>query len=98
MESRICSRGEPTMAQITPIELPSPSVVNTGAGELYFIGNATTLITYAGFTLLTDPAFLHKGDYTPLGHGMYTRREIEPAWSSPDLSPLDPIILSHLHG
>ncbi len=86
------------MAQITPIELPSPSVVNTGAGELYFIGNATTLITYAGFTLLTDPAFLHKGDYTPLGHGMYTRREIEPACSPQDLPPLDLIILSHYHG
>jgi hypothetical protein len=61
------------MAQITPIELPVPGVASTGGGEVYFIGNATTLITYAGFTLLTDPAFLHKGDYTPLGHGASIR-------------------------
>jgi L-ascorbate metabolism protein UlaG (beta-lactamase superfamily) len=67
------------MAPITPIELPSPQEVSTEAGNVYFIGNATTVITYAGFTLLTDPAFLHKGEYTPLGHGVYTRREIEPA-------------------
>src|SRR5258708_13534219 len=86
------------MAQITPIELPVPGVASTGAGEVYFIGNATTLITYAGFTLLTDPAFLHKGDYTPLGHGIYTRREVEPACSPQDLPPLDLIILSHYHG
>ena len=86
------------MAQITPIELAAPRAVSTGAGEVYFIGNATTLITYAGFTLLTDPAFLHKGDYTPLGHGIYTRREIEPACSPQDLPPLDLIILSHYHG
>jgi L-ascorbate metabolism protein UlaG (beta-lactamase superfamily) len=88
------------MAHSTPIELPAPAprVVSTGAGELYFIGNATTLITYAGFTLLTDPAFMHKGDYTPLGHGLYTRREIEPACGPQDLPPLDLLILSHYHG
>lgn len=86
------------MAHITPIELPAPGGVSTEAGEVYFIGNATTLITYAGFTLLTDPAFLHKGDYTPLGHGIYTRREVEPACSPQDLPPLDLIILSHYHG
>jgi L-ascorbate metabolism protein UlaG (beta-lactamase superfamily) len=88
------------MAQITPIELaaPAPSAASTGAGEIYFIGNATTLITYAGFTLLTDPAFMHKGEFTPLGHGVYARREIEPACSPRDLPPLDLIILSHYHG
>ncbi len=88
------------MAHSTPIELPAPAprVVSTGARELYFIGNATTLITYAGFTLLTAPAFMHKGDYTPLGHGLYTRREIEPACGPQDLPPLDLVILSHYHG
>jgi L-ascorbate metabolism protein UlaG (beta-lactamase superfamily) len=81
------------MAHSTPIELSASAAVNTGAGEIYFIGNATTLITYAGFTLLTDPAFMHKGEYTPLGPGMYTRREIEPACSPKDLPPHDLIIL-----
>lgn len=86
------------MAHVTPIELPAPREVSIEAGEVYFIGNATTLITYAGFTLLTDPAFLHKGEYTPLGHGVYTRREIEPACSPQELPPLDLIVLSHYHG
>jgi L-ascorbate metabolism protein UlaG (beta-lactamase superfamily) len=86
------------MAHAKPIELPAATEVSTGAGELYFIGNATTLITCAGLTLLTDPAFLHKGGYAPLGHGMYARREVEPACSPQDLPPLDLIILSHYHG
>lgn len=33
----------------------------TGHGTLLFIGNATTLIRYNGFNLLTDPNFLHRG-------------------------------------
>jgi L-ascorbate metabolism protein UlaG (beta-lactamase superfamily) len=45
-------------------------------GEVYFIGNATTLIRFAGFTVLTDPAFLHKGGHADLGHGIYARREV----------------------
>jgi L-ascorbate metabolism protein UlaG (beta-lactamase superfamily) len=88
------------MAQITPIELPKPEpgAVSTETGEVYFIGNATTLITYAGLTVLTDPAFMHKGEFTPLGHGVYARREIEPACTPADLPPLDLILLSHYHG
>src|SRR5437762_11941059 len=29
-------------------------------GSVYFIGTATVLVRYAGFTILTDPNFLHK--------------------------------------
>ncbi|CUS37471.1 hypothetical protein [Candidatus Nitrospira nitrificans] len=28
-------------------------------GSIFFIGNATVLIRHAGFTLLTDPTFIH---------------------------------------
>ncbi|MGJ7908042.1 MBL fold metallo-hydrolase [Actinopolyspora sp. H202] len=67
-------------------------------GSVYFIGNATTLIRYGGFTILTDPTFLHSGDHVHLGHGMYARREIEPACQVADLPPLDFVVLSHHHG
>lgn len=67
-------------------------------GSVYFIGNATTLIRYGGFTILTDPAFLHQSEHVHLGHGMYARREVEPACQIADLPPLDFIVLSHHHG
>lgn len=65
---------------------------------MYFIGNATTLIRYGGFTILTDPTFLHAGEHVHLGHGMYARREVEPACRIADLPQLDFIVLSHHHG
>lgn len=68
------------------------------AGELYFVGNATTVIRYAGFTVLTDPAFLHAGDHVHLGHGIYARREVEPACQVADLPGIDVVVLSHHHG
>lgn len=67
-------------------------------GSVYFVGNATTILRYAGFTILTDPTFLHQGDHVHLGHGLYARREVEPACRIPDLPPLDLIVLSHFHG
>jgi L-ascorbate metabolism protein UlaG (beta-lactamase superfamily) len=67
-------------------------------GEVYFIGNATTLIRFGGITILTDPAFMHAGTHTYLGHGIWTRREVEPACQVADLPPIDMILLSHYHG
>lgn len=32
-------------------------------GEIFFIGTATVLLRYAGLTILTDPNFLHQGDW-----------------------------------
>jgi hypothetical protein len=29
-------------------------------GSIFFAGNATTILSYAGFTILTDPNFLHR--------------------------------------
>lgn len=81
-----------------PLTLPAAEPGDLTEGTVYFIGNATTLIRYGGFTILTDPTFLHQGDHVHLGHGMYARREVEPACQIADLPPLDFIVLSHHHG
>ncbi|EID52412.1 MBL fold metallo-hydrolase [Saccharomonospora xinjiangensis] len=65
---------------------------------LTFIGTATTLIRVGPFTLLTDPNFLHRGQWLHIGHGVITRRRTEPAAQPEDLPPLDAVVLSHLHG
>jgi hypothetical protein len=35
--------------------------------SLYFIGTATTLLRLGHFVLLTDPNFLHRGQWVHLG-------------------------------
>lgn len=80
------------------IRLPASQAADVAEGEIYFIGNATTLIRFAGLTILTDPAFLHQGGYADLGHGIYARRQVSPACQVSDLPPLDLIVLSHFHG
>jgi L-ascorbate metabolism protein UlaG (beta-lactamase superfamily) len=68
------------------------------SGSIFFVGNATVLIRYAGFTILTDPNFLHAGDHVHLGYGLSSRRRTDPAVEIEDLPPLDFVLLSHLHG
>ena len=80
------------------LTLPAGPRADYDTGEVYFIGNATALIRFAGFTILTDPAFPHKGGHADLGHGIYARREVEPACQVSDLPPLDLVVLSHYHG
>lgn len=62
-----------------------------------FIGTATVLIRYAGFTILTDPNFLHRGEYVHLGYGLRSRRMTEPAIDLEALPSVDLVVLSHLH-
>jgi len=69
-----------------------------GRGSIFFIGNATVLIRYAGFTILTDPNFLHAGDHMHLGYGLTSTRRTNPAVEIEDLPPFDFVLLSHLHG
>ena len=69
-----------------------------GSGSIFFVGNATVLIRYAGFTILTDPNFLHAGDHVHLGYGLTSVRRTDPAVEIEDLPPLDFVLLSHLHG
>ncbi|CAM5716818.1 MBL fold metallo-hydrolase [Streptomyces fumanus] len=66
--------------------------------DLRFIGNATVLLSYGPLTLLTDPNFLHRGQYAYLGYGLLSRRLTEPALDVHELPRLDGIVLSHLHG
>lgn len=63
-----------------------------------FIGNATTLIRAGGFTILTDPNFLHRGQRAYLGYGLVSKRRKEPALSIEQLPPIDVVVLSHMHG
>lgn len=81
-----------------PIVLPTSETPNHDEGELRFIGTATALIRYGGFSILTDPNFLHQGDHAPLGYGLRSRRLTEPALRIDELPPLDLIVLSHHHG
>jgi L-ascorbate metabolism protein UlaG (beta-lactamase superfamily) len=63
-----------------------------------FIGNATTLISGGGVTLLTDPNFLHRGQHAYLGYGLVSKRLREPAIDIDALPPLEAVVLSHMHG
>jgi L-ascorbate metabolism protein UlaG (beta-lactamase superfamily) len=83
---------------MTSLELAGGEGADFSAGEVYFVGNATTVIRFGGLTILTDPAFLHKGEHVYLGHGIWARREVEPACQIADLPPIDLVVLSHYHG
>ena len=67
-------------------------------GSVYFVGTATVSLRYAGFTILTDPNFLHAGDHVHLGYGLTAERLTNPALEIEQLPPLDFVILSHYHG
>ncbi|HEX8161102.1 MAG TPA: MBL fold metallo-hydrolase [Pyrinomonadaceae bacterium] len=67
-------------------------------GSVYFVGTATVILRYAGFTILTDPNFLHAGDHVHLGYGLTSERLTEPALDVEQLPPLDFCVLSHYHG
>ncbi len=69
-----------------------------GEEGVLFIGNATLLIREAGFTILTDPNFIHAGEKVSLGPGMSATRIAEPAMECDDLPPIDFVLLSHFHG
>ncbi len=66
-------------------------------GSLQFIGTATVLLRYAGFTILTDPNFLHRGEHVHLGYGLTSKRLTDPALDLDELPPIDFVVLSHLH-
>ncbi|MFF4771766.1 MBL fold metallo-hydrolase [Microtetraspora fusca] len=66
--------------------------------SVFFVGTATTVIRCGGFTLLTDPNFLHRGQRAYLGHGLSSRRRTDPAIDVDELPALDAVVLSHMHG
>jgi L-ascorbate metabolism protein UlaG (beta-lactamase superfamily) len=79
--------------------------------SLTYVGSATTVMRLGadpygrgregrreGFTLLTDPNFLHRGQRAYLGYGLWSRRRTEPAAQPGDLPAYDAVVLSHMHG
>ncbi|MBD2105017.1 MBL fold metallo-hydrolase [Leptolyngbya sp. FACHB-261] len=66
-------------------------------GSIFFVGTATVILRYGGFTILTDPNFLHQGDHVHLGYGLKSARVTNPAIEIEELPPLDFVLLSHLH-
>ncbi|HEX6481532.1 MAG TPA: MBL fold metallo-hydrolase [Ktedonobacteraceae bacterium] len=86
------------MARIKELVLPvANNRPDPDRGSIFFIGTATVIIRYAGFTILTDPNFLHRGDHAHLGYGLYTTRITNPAIEMDELPPLDLVVLSHMH-
>ena len=88
------------MADPAPLQLQPASTepAPEDSGSLFFIGNATVLLRFGGFTILTDPSFIHKHEQTWLGYGLHTERLTDPACEIADLPPLDFVLLSHFHG
>lgn len=87
------------MSAESVLKLSSDNVPSqTAEGSVFFIGNATVLIRYAGFTILTDPTFIHKHEQVSIGYGMHSTRLTDPAMEIADLPPLDLVVLSHFHG
>jgi L-ascorbate metabolism protein UlaG (beta-lactamase superfamily) len=87
-----------TYSSLPQVQLaPFDGLVDVAQGSLYFIGTATVLIRYAGFTVLTDPNFLHQGEYVRLGYGLRSKRLTNPAIPFEALPPYDLVLLSHLH-
>src|SRR5437764_3592239 len=66
-------------------------------GSIFFVGTATVIIRYAGFTILTDPNFLHRGDHVHLGYGLTSERLTDPALTLDALPHIDFVVLSHFH-
>ena len=67
-------------------------------GSIFFVGTATVILRYGGFTILTDPNFLHAGDHVHLGYGLTAERLTNPALELEELPPIDFCVLSHYHG
>ena len=86
------------MAKTIELSLSSASKPDLQRGSIFFVGTATVILRYAGFTILTDPNFLHAGDHVHLGYGLSAKRLTNPAMEIEDLPPLDFCVLSHYHG
>lgn len=86
------------MSNSKTIVLPGENQIsNPQQGSLFFVGNATVLLRCAGFTILTDPNFLHQGEHVHLGYGIRSARRMNPAIELEDLPPFDLVVLSHMH-
>ncbi|HYE14653.1 MAG TPA: hypothetical protein VD968_09460, partial [Pyrinomonadaceae bacterium] len=87
----------PNSAQLR-LESGGGAAPDFSKGSIFFVGTATVILRYAGFTILTDPNFLHAGDHVHLGYGLTAQRLTNPALEIDELPPLDFCVLSHYHG
>jgi L-ascorbate metabolism protein UlaG (beta-lactamase superfamily) len=67
-----------------------------GAGSVTPIGHATLLIRAGGFTILTDPDFLRRGEPARLGFRRVVARQADPAIDLDALPRIDLVVLSRL--
>ena len=74
-----------------------PSNALGSNASLMFIGTATTILEWEGIRLMTDPNFLHKGDYVQKGLGAITTRMTDPAMDLYNLLWIDVVLVSHYH-
>lgn len=86
------------MAKSIELSLPASGRPDFQRGSIFFVGTATVILRYAGFTILADPNFLHAGDHVHLGYGLSAKRLTNPAMEVEELPPLDFCVLSHYHG
>lgn len=86
------------MTNTFELSASADAVPDHGKGSVFFVGTATVIIRFAGFTVLTDPNFLHAGDHVHLGYGLTSERLTNPAIDIEDLPPVDLCVLSHHHG
>lgn len=87
----------PTAVLDLPLKGDAPATA-PGSGSIFFVGTATVVLRYGGFTILTDPNFLHKGEHAHLGYGLKSPRLTDPALPIEKLPPIDFVLLSHYHG
>lgn len=86
------------MSHTINLELPvsGGEPIDLESGSILFVGTATVILRYAGFTVLTDPNFLHAGDHAHLGYGITAERRTDPAMDIEDIPPEgDFVLLSH---
>src|SRR4051794_17781445 len=76
----------------------APDPQDFKSGSLEFIGTATTIVRCGGFTILTDPNFIHKHEKVGIGYGLEAERLTDPSMTINELPHLDCIVLSHFHG
>ena len=80
------------------LNLQTPAPDDPADADILFVGTATLVIRLGGFTVLTDPNFLHQGEHATLGYGLRSPRRTEPAIGIDDLPDIDLVVLSHHHG
>ena len=75
-----------------------PTRSDADAAEITFIGTATALLQIAGFSILTDPNFMHRGGRVSVGMGLTTRRHTEPGHVHRPAAAPRLVALSRHHG